>query len=55
MLPSQIQASIGQTLMLFGRPVDWPQDEKAVIVVAQDFAIALLQEAAVADRNRIRK
>jgi hypothetical protein len=53
LLPSKIQASIGQTLMLFGRPVHWPDDEAAVVGVAKDFAIALLQEAAVADRAEL--
>jgi hypothetical protein len=45
LLPSQIQASIGQTLILFGRPVNWSDDVAEFAQSAQDCAVALLQDA----------
>ncbi len=45
LLPSQIKASIGQTLILFGRPVNWSDDVAEFQKSAQDFAEALLQDS----------
>jgi hypothetical protein len=45
LLPSQIQASIGQTLILFGRPVHWSDNGAEFAQSAQDCAAALLQDA----------
>ncbi len=45
LLPSQIQASIGQTLILFGRPVHWSDDVAEFQQSVQDCAAALLQDA----------
>jgi hypothetical protein len=45
LLPSRIQASIGQTLLLFGRPVNWPDSEKELPAVAKSFALGLLQDS----------
>lgn len=53
LLPSQIQASIGQTLILFGRPVDWPEDLAEIQRVAGDCAAAVIQEAAAADQAQL--
>jgi hypothetical protein len=43
--PSQIQASIGQTLILFGRPVNWSDDGAEFAQSAQNCAAALVQDA----------
>jgi hypothetical protein len=45
LLPSQVQASIGQTLILFGHPVNWSDDVAEFAQSAQDCAAALLQDA----------
>jgi hypothetical protein len=42
--PSQIQASIGQTLILFGRPVNWSDNVAEFAQSAQNCAVALLQD-----------
>ncbi|PSB53286.1 hypothetical protein C7B77_19730, partial [Chamaesiphon polymorphus CCALA 037] len=53
LLPSSVRASIGQTLLLFGKPVDWPENEAEFVEVAKGFALALLQDAALNDRTEL--
>jgi hypothetical protein len=53
LLPSSVQASIGQTLILFGKPVDWPENEPEFVAVAKGFALALLQDAPPSDRTEL--
>jgi hypothetical protein len=53
LLPSSVRASIGQTLLLFGKPVDWPENEAEFLEVAKGFALALLQDAAPSDRAEL--
>ena len=53
LLPSQIKASIGQTLILFGQPVDWPENETEFAQEAENCAIALLQDAPLAARTQL--
>jgi hypothetical protein len=53
LLPQQIKASIGQTLILFGKPVNWPDDEVKCQEVAKSCAEALLQDAAIIDRTEL--
>jgi hypothetical protein len=53
LLPSSVRASIGQTLLLFGKPVDWPEAEAEFLAVVKGFALALLQDAAPDDRTEL--
>jgi hypothetical protein len=53
LLPKQIKASIGQTLILFGKPINWSDDEVKFQEVAKSCAEALVQDAATIDRPEL--